>query len=114
MLFFLLYNSTIEIEEQSMNNTTSIVQHLLNQIETADNATKNDIENTLVSYGRRIVPELVEMLPVIKGAVRGVVAMTLIRIGEPSIETLRRAAEENENIAWISKYLITEINSIAA
>ena len=42
------------------------------------------------------------------------VAMTLIRIGDDSIEYLERAARTNKDFEWVAKYLITEISGKAA
>lgn len=87
----------------------SSIQHFLTALETADNFVKNEIENKLVSIGQSAVPELVDQLQVVRGIKRGVVAMSLIRIGDASIEHLQRAASENKDFAWVAKYLITEI-----
>lgn len=94
-------------------NTNSI-EYFLSKLENADNKSKNEIENMLVSIGHKAVPELVNQLQVVKGTVRGVVAMTLIRIGEPCVDYLNKAAKVNKDFEWIAKYLITEINGIAA
>ncbi|HNW25212.1 MAG TPA: hypothetical protein PLG15_01110 [Candidatus Gastranaerophilaceae bacterium] len=91
------------------------IHYFLSQLEEADNNVKNQIENTLVNIGAQAVPELVSQLQVVKGVKRGVVAMTLIRIGDASVEYLKKAAADNEDFAWIAKYLISEIKgSIAA
>ncbi len=90
------------------------VEYFLSKLEGADNKSKNEIENKLVNIGYKAVPELVEQLQIVKGTVRGVVAMTLIRIGAPSIDYLKRAAKTNKDFEWIANYLITEINGIAA
>lgn len=93
-----------------MNNSVAAI---LSKLEKADNKSKSMLENQLVNFGGQAVPELVKNLSIVKGSVRGVVAMTLIRIGEPSIEVLREAAAENKNLEWIAEYLITEINLAA-
>ena len=91
-----------------------LVDEILVKLETADNTTKNQLENKLVEQGSVVVPELVTKLQSVKGVQRGVVAMTLIRIGEASIEYLRRAASDNKDFEWVAKYLISEIQGIAA
>ena len=96
---------------EDINNS---VEYFLSKLEGADNKSKNEIENRLVSIGDKAVPELVEQLQVVKGTVRGIVAMTLIRIGKPSIEYLIKAAQSNKDFEWIANYLITEIDGIAA
>ena len=83
------------------------IKSLLNTLETADAKTKCEIENTLVEIAP--VEELVSELQVVKGVVRGVVAMSLIRIGETSIAHLNRAAKFNKDFEWIAQYLIREI-----
>lgn len=91
------------------------VQYFLSKLEKADNMAKNEIENMLVNIGTAAVPELVDQLQIVKGVKRGVVAMTLIRIGDASIEHLQKAAQANKDFEWVAKYLITEIKgSLAA
>ena len=90
------------------------VEEILCKLDTADNTTKNKIENILVDQGTEVVPELVNQLQVVKGVKRGVVAMTLIRIGEASVEYLKKAASSNKDFEWVAKYLISEIQGIAA
>ncbi len=91
-----------------------LVDEILIKLETADNTTKNQLENKLVEQGSVVVPELVTKLQSVKGVQRGVVAMTLIRIGEASIEYLRKAATNNKDFEWVANYLISEIQGIAA
>ena len=88
------------------------VKSLLTSLESADAKTKNEIENTLVEIAP--VEELVQELQFVKGTVRGVVAMSLIRIGETSIEHLNRAASSNKDFQWIAQYLIREIKGANA
>ena len=90
------------------------VQEILVKLENADNTTKNKLENILVDQGKSVVPELVNQLKIVKGVKRGVVAMSLIRIGEASVEYLRKAASDNKDFEWVAKYLISEIKGIAA
>lgn len=97
-----------------IENTTDSVQYFLSKLENADNIAKNEIENKLVSIGKQAVPELVDQLQVVQGVKRGVVAMTLIRIGDASVEYLREAARTNKDFEWVAKYLITEIKGKAA
>lgn len=88
------------------------VKSLLNTLETADAKTKCEIENTLVEIAP--VEELVSELQMVKGVVRGIVAMSLIRIGETSIDYLNRAAKYNKDFEWIAQYLIREIKGANA
>jgi len=74
-----------------------------------NNSDKNEIENMLVDIGSSAVPELVEQLQVVRGLTRGVVAMTLIRIGDSSIDYLKKAAQNNKDFEWVAEYLISEI-----
>ncbi len=91
-----------------------LIDEILCKLETADSITKNQLENKLVAQGSAVVPELVCKLQSVRGVKRGVVAMTLIRIGEASIEYLRKAASDNKEFEWVAKYLISEIKGIAA
>lgn len=97
-----------------IEDTTNSVQYFLSKLENADNISKNEIENTLVNFGKTAVPELVDQLQVVQGVKRGVVAMTLIRIGDDSVEYLKKAAQNNKDFEWVARYLITEINGQAA
>ena len=85
------------------------VNEILSKLENADNVTKNKIENQLVSIGTSVVPELVDELQVVRGIKRGVVAMTLIRLGDVSVQYLKKAAHENKDFEWVAEYLIREI-----
>ena len=91
-----------------------LVDDILCKLETADNNTKNNLENMLVAQGSAVVPDLVSRLQTVKGTKRGVVAMSLIRIGEASIDYLKQAATGNKDFEWVAKYLISEIQGIAA
>jgi len=85
------------------------MQSLNDILENVDNSTKNQIENELVSIGEAVVPQLVDKLQVVRGIKRGVVAMTLIRLGDASVEYLEKAAHENKDFEWVAEYLIREI-----
>ncbi len=90
------------------------VNEILNKLETADNTTKNELENKLVNIGSSVVPQLVDQLQVVRGIKRGVVAMTLIRIGDASVKYLKKAAEINKDFEWVAEYLIREIQGVQA
>ena len=92
---------------------TNSIESILSQLENADNKSKNALENRIVDIGSAAVPELVEKLSVARGTARGVIAMSLIRIGEASVAFLKKAASTNEDLKWIADYLITEINVAA-
>ena len=87
------------------------VKEILSMLNESD---KNEIENMLVGIGTPAVPELVEQLQVVRGLKRGVVAMTLIRIGDSSIDYLKKAAKDNKAFEWVAQYLITEIKGSKA
>lgn len=97
-----------------MNTVLLPIDEYLNKLETADNNVKNEIENELVNIGRDAVPSLVDSLQVVKGRTRGIVAMVLIRIGESSIDYLKKAAQSNSEFEWVANYLISEIKGEAA
>ncbi|RAI11025.1 MAG: hypothetical protein DKM23_05855 [Candidatus Melainabacteria bacterium] len=78
-------------------------------LEKLDNNNKNQLENEIVNMGSSAVPVLVEKLQTSKGLVRGVVAMSLIRIGEDSVSLLKEAASKNHDFTWVADYLINEI-----
>ncbi len=85
------------------------VKEILTKLENADNTTKNELENKLVEHGTEVLPQLVDQLQVVRGIKRGVVAMTLIRIGDASIKYLEKAAQKNKDFEWVAEYLIREI-----
>ena len=97
-----------------VEEATNSISYFLSKLENADNIAKNEIENMLVNIGKNALPELVDQLQIVQGVKRGVVAMTLIRIGDDSVEYLKRAAKNNKDFEWVAKYLISEINGQAA
>lgn len=97
-----------------IENSTNSIQYFLSKLENADNIAKNEIENILVNIGKSAVGELVDQLQIVQGVKRGVVAMTLIRIGDASVEYLKKAAKTNKDFEWVARYLITEIKGKAA
>lgn len=101
--------AVLERENKEISMAKS-VSELISKLNNADVKTKNDIENVLVDIGENAVPELVNQLQIVTGTIRGVVAMTLIRIGEPSVDCLKKAAMENKDFEWVASYLIDEIN----
>ncbi len=96
------------INEISLNVIDG-VGTLLKRLEEADNSEKSTIENKIVAMGGRVVEYLADVLPTLQGVKRGVVAMSLIRIGEDALSALQQRAEENKETAWIYNYLISEI-----
>ena len=110
----MIYNKIAKNEYNMKEKDMQSVEEILGKLETADNTTKNQLENELVNIGTSAVPVLVEQLQVAKGVKRGVVAMTLIRIGSPSVEYLKKAANNNKDFEWVAKYLISEIKGVAA
>ena len=90
------------------------LNEILTELENVDNTTKNKVENELVSIGEAVVPELVDKLQVVRGIKRGVVAMTLIRLGDASVKYLEKAALDNKDFEWVAEYLIREIKGMAA
>lgn len=105
--------AVLEKEDKEMKMSKS-VSELISKLDSADVRTKNDIENVLVDIGSNAVPELVHQLQVVTGKIRGVVAMTLIRIGEPSVDFLKKAANVNEDFEWVANYIIEEIKGSQA
>ena len=73
------------------------VKEILSKLENADNTTKNQLENELVNIGASALPQLVDQLQIVRGIKRGVVAMTLIRIGNASVKYLEQAAKTNKD-----------------
>ncbi len=87
------------------------VKEILSKLENADNTTKNQLENELVNIGASALPQLVDQLQIVRGIKRGVVAMTLIRIGNASVKYLEQAAKTNKDFEWVAEYLIREIKA---
>ncbi len=95
--------------EISNGNLTQTLERLFNDLDTADNMTKNAIENDVVRFGSEAAHFLVNKLRTARGTQRGVAAMSLIRIGEDSIKPLREEAIKDKSFQWIANYLIREI-----
>ncbi len=87
-------------------NISEKLDYLLGQ---ADTVTKNDVENSIVAMGNKVVKFLVEKLTTLKGLQRGIVAMSLIRIGESAIPPLKELALEHVECQWMADYLLSEI-----
>ena len=87
-------------------NLNEKIDILLNDV---NNSTKNDVENSIVAMGSKVVNILVDKLQTLKGLQRGIVAMSLIRIGESSIEPLKALAMEKTEHQWMADYLLSEI-----
>lgn len=101
--------AVLSSQEISNNNLTQTLERLFNDLDTADNMTKNAIENDVVRFGSEAADFLVNKIRTARGAQRGVAAMSLIRIGEDSIEPLRQEAIKDKDFQWIANYLIREI-----
>ncbi len=74
-----------------------------------DSSTKNDVENSIVALGAKAVNALIEKLLTLKGLQRGIVAMSLIRLGESAKAPLKALACENNEYQWMADYLLSEI-----
>ena len=97
------------INEKINLNVVDGVGTLIKRLEEADNSEKNTIENKIVAMGERVVEYLADILPTLEGVKRGVVAMSLIRIGESSRAPLMALATENNEYQWMADYLLSEI-----
>ena len=82
------------------------VDYLLSAV---DSTTKNDVENSIVAMGAKAVNALIEKLGTLKGLQRGIVAMSLIRIGESAVAPLKAYAMEHNENQWMADYLLSEI-----
>jgi len=88
------------------DNVKEKIDFLLSDV---DSTTKNDVENSIVAMGAKAVDFLVDKLKTLKGLQRGIVAMSLIRIGEDSVEPLKELAHESSECQWMADYLLSEI-----
>lgn len=87
-------------------NIKEKLEYLLSDV---DSTTKNDVENSIVAMGSKVVEILVDKLKTLKGLQRGIVAMSIIRIGESAIAPLKEFACENKECQWMADYLLSEI-----
>ena len=99
---------------QAVVNSNMLTQDTISEkldylLSDVDNSTKNDVENTIVAMGAKVVHALVEKLRTLKGLQRGIVAMSLIRIGESSREPLMALATQSDEYQWMADYLLSEI-----
>jgi hypothetical protein len=113
VIFTIQYNQIEKLKKemamQAVLNEVTMVEGLIKKLDSADNNTKNDIENAIVKMGERVVDFLVAQLTTLRGVARGTVAMSLIRIGEPALVPLRAQAQTNRESGWMANYLISEI-----
>ncbi|MCD8024103.1 MAG: hypothetical protein LUE64_01045 [Candidatus Gastranaerophilales bacterium] len=94
---------------REIKNIKGSLRALFENLENADNNKKSEIENSIVSYGESAIDFLIDKLTGSKGIQRGVAAMSLIRIGEGSINSLKQLAETDKNYSWVADYIIKEI-----
>ena len=94
---------------QAVLARTEDIEDVMNWLKNADNTNKNEIENNIVNIGEEIVEHLVQELKNLSGIQRGIVAMSIIRIGECAIPSLRKESMRNKDFSWIANYLISEI-----
>jgi len=94
------------------DNLDRTLERLFSDLDTADNMTKNAIENDIVRFGSDAADFLVNKVRTARGAQRGVAAMSLIRIGEDAVEPLKEAAMEDKSFQWVANYLIREITGV--
>lgn len=92
-----------------LNNNTAISEKLDYLLSDVDMNTKNDVENSIVALGARAVNSLIEKLGTLKGIQRGIVAMSLIRIGDAAKAPLKEFALANKDCRWMADYLLSEI-----
>lgn len=92
-----------------INNNLTVSEKLDYLLSDVDSTTKNDVENSIVAMGEHVVDALVQKLRTLTGIKRGVVAMSLIRIGESSIAPLKALACEDMEHQWMADYLLSEI-----
>lgn len=102
-------NKNYNIEKVNFSRKTSVERLVEELFEAQDNKARARIENEIVELGKNAVPFLVNSLTELKGQVRGIVAMSLIRIGLDSVSELKKFASENQHMAWVANYLISEI-----
>ena len=96
-------DSNIKVKQ---DNISEKLDFLLSDV---DSTTKNDVENSIVAMGARAVNALIEKLITLTGIQRGIVAMSLIRIGESAVVPLKALATENSEYQWMADYLLSEI-----
>ncbi len=96
-------DSNVKVKQ---DNISEKLDFLLSDV---DSTTKNDVENSIVAMGARAVNALIEKLITLTGIQRGIVAMSLIRIGESAVVPLKALATENSEYQWMADYLLSEI-----
>ena len=94
---------------QAVLNNQNIAEKIEYLLQYVDSTTKNDVENSIVAMGARVVNILVDKLRTLKGIQRGIVAMSLIRIGQSAVAPLKELAMENNEYQWMADYLLSEI-----
>ena len=102
-------NKNYNVEKVNFTKKSSVEKLVEELFEAQDNKARARIENEIVELGKNAVPFLVSSLNEVKGQVRGIVAMSLIRIGLDSIYELKQFASKNQHMAWVANYLISEI-----
>ncbi|MBR1617081.1 hypothetical protein IJ670_02910 [bacterium] len=92
-----------------LNTNSNITEKLDYLLSDVDSSTKNDVENSIVALGETVVEALVDKLKTLTGLKRGVVAMSLIRIGQSAVAPLKALAYSDSQCRWMADYLLSEI-----
>ena len=92
-----------------INNTLNINEKLDYLLADVNPSTKNDVENSIVALGGAVAEALVDKLRTLSGLQRGVVAMSLIRIGQSAVAPLKALAMNDAQNQWMADYLLSEI-----
>ena len=94
---------------QSKRLPKEAIPYLLKAAENADKKTRDDIENQLVNMGETVIEELAAALENTTGSTRALVAMVLIRFGNPSLQPLNSLYKGKREFEWIINYIQNEI-----
>ena len=92
-----------------ISNTLNINEKLDYLLADVNPSTKNDVENSIVALGGAVAEALVDKLKTLTGLQRGVVAMSLIRIGQSAVAPLKALAMNDAQNQWMADYLLSEL-----
>ena len=91
---------SLTLQSEALAETTFDIMNAMND-------QKRTLENLCTNA--KNTSTLVDKLKTLKGLQRGIVAMSLIRIGESAVAPLKALACEDKNYQWMADYLLSEI-----
>lgn len=99
-------------QEKSFAFSHEAIRNMVKALEFSDKDLSNEIETFLVHSGEEALPEVVKGLNSDNIKMKSTCAMVMIRIGAPSIKTVKAFYEAHrrpETISWVIEFILGEL-----